>query len=94
MATHGAGARRRRARRDPDVLGAWAVVPAGLGLVAAVGVVVAAHRRQVTLQRVLGRSGSDEGTLPAGVLPFVLAAVVVAGGVAAAVVVVVTAVGR
>lgn len=70
----------------PEVFGIWAVVPAGLGLAAAVGVLVAAHHRHVVVHRTLVGSDSDRVPLPAGALLAVVTGLVVAGGLAALVV--------
>ncbi|PZF57862.1 DUF202 domain-containing protein [Curtobacterium sp. MCSS17_008] len=75
----------------PEVLGAWAVLPAGLGLVAAVAVLVAAHRRHRVVHRTLLRSDTDRVPLPSGRLPLAVTVLAVAGAVAAAAVVVTTA---
>lgn len=73
----------------PELLGAWGVLLAGLGLVASVAVLVAAHRRHGIVHRTLTGSDSDRGPLPSGWLPLAVAALVIASGVAAAVIVVV-----
>ena len=78
----------------PEVLGAWAVVPAGLGLAAALWVLIAAHRRHVTAHRTLVDADTDRVPLPSGALPFAVAVLVVTGGVAAGAVVVATVIGR
>jgi len=67
----------------PEALGAWAVLPAGLGLTASVWVLISAHRRHVKAHRTLVGSNTESVPLPAGALPFTIAMLVVAGGVAA-----------
>lgn len=71
----------------PEALGTWAVVPAGFGVAAAVGVLVAAHRRHVAVHRALVHAGPDETRLPTGLLPLAVAVLVAGGGIAALVVV-------
>ncbi|PZE32863.1 DUF202 domain-containing protein [Curtobacterium sp. MCSS17_006] len=78
----------------PELLGTWAILLAGLGLIASVAVLVAAHRRYRIVHRTLTRSDTDRVPLPSGWLPLAVAAGVVASGVAAAVVVTVKASGR
>lgn len=73
----------------PQVLGAWAVVPAGLGVTLSVAVLVVAHRRHVRVHRLLVGSDSDRVPLSSGVLPL-LVTVVAGGGAVAALVVVLT----
>ena len=71
-------------------LGTWAMIPAGAGVLAAVGVLVAAHHRHKRTVRVLLNPGGDPPALPAGVLPFAVTVIAVAGGVAALAVVLAT----
>ena len=67
----------------PVALGSWALVPAGLGVIAAVLILVLAHRRHVTTTRDLLAADHDRVPLPAGDLPFMVAVVTTGGGVAA-----------
>ncbi len=75
----------------PTLLGAWAVVPAGAGVVLAVVVLVASHRRYREQHVRLTTADSDRIALPDGALPALVAAATVCGGVACAVVVVTVA---
>jgi hypothetical protein len=64
-------------------LGPWAMIPAGMGVVASVVIVVLAHRRHSrTLDALLGRV-SGPAKLPSGRLPLAVTVVSVAGGLAA-----------
>jgi uncharacterized membrane protein YidH (DUF202 family) len=67
----------------PAALGAWSLVPAGLGVAAAVLVLVLAHRRHVTTTADLLAADHDRVPLPSGALPFVVTLVAVGGGIAA-----------
>jgi len=67
----------------PVVLGPWATVPAVLGLVAALTVLVLAHRRQRVLQHALARQDGGGVLGPGGRLLLFTAVVVSAGGAAA-----------
>lgn len=78
----------------PERLGVWAVVPAGIGLIVAVGILVAAHRRHVVVHRTLVAADSDRVPLPSGLLLLTVTVLVIAGGLAAACVVIVPAVVR
>lgn len=64
----------------PEVLGTWALVPAGAGLAAASWVLVSAHRRHRAVHRTLLEADSDRVPLPSGRLPLVLAVLVSGGG--------------
>ena len=75
----------------PEVFGAWAVVPALLGLVAAVATLVLAHRRHAVVHRVLTEGDTDRVPLPSGLLPLLLVVTVLVGGVSALCLVVVRA---
>jgi len=70
----------------PEVLGAWSLIPAGGGVVLAVFVVVAAHRRYREQHRRLTSASNDRIALPDGALPAVVAVLTLGGGVAALVV--------
>ncbi|WIB26723.1 DUF202 domain-containing protein [Curtobacterium sp. MCSS17_015] len=74
----------------PEVLGPWAIVPAGLGLAAAVAVLIAAHRRHQAVHRTLIDADTDRVSLPSGALPFAVTVLVTGGGIAAAIVVLMT----
>jgi putative membrane protein len=76
----------------PEVLGGWAIVPAGFGLAATVGIFIAAHHRYAVVHRTLVVAG-DHATLPSGVLLLAVVAVVAVGGCAALVVVLMSAFG-
>ena len=76
----------------PSLLGVWAIVPAGAGLILAVVVLVASHRRYREQHGRLTAADSDRIALPDGRLPALVAATTLAASVACAVVVVVLAV--
>ncbi|RUQ98346.1 DUF202 domain-containing protein [Labedella endophytica] len=77
----------------PTLLGDWAMIPAGAGLVLAVIVLLASHRRYREHHVRLTTSTSDRIALPDGALPALVAATTLAAGIACAVVVVVLALG-
>jgi len=66
----------------PAVLGAWALVPAGAGLVLALLVLVASHRRYSTQHRLLTSAASDRIPLSDGRLPALVAAAALLAGAA------------
>jgi putative membrane protein len=70
-------------RMLPELLGTWAILPAGAGLAGAVAVLFLAHRRHLTVHLILVRSDSDRVPLPGGALPLSTALLVSIGGVAA-----------
>ena len=72
----------------PLVLGPWALVPAGLGVAAAVLILVMAHQRHDTVTRDLLAADHDRVPLPSGELPFLVTVVVIGGGIAALAIVV------
>ena len=78
----------------PEVLGLWAIVPAGLGLVAAVAVLVAAHRRHQVVHRTLVDADTDRVPLPSGALPLAVTILLTGGGIAAMLMVVAAHLGR
>jgi len=78
----------------PEALGPWAALPAGVGLVAAVAVLVAAHRRHTRVHRTLVSNNTDRVPLPSGVLPLAVTILVASGGCAAGTVVVVAVLVR
>ncbi|MDQ4214348.1 DUF202 domain-containing protein [Microbacterium capsulatum] len=67
----------------PELLGEWALIPAGAGAAVAVGIMVWAHRRHVTVHRTLTTAGHDRVALPSGALPLTMTLFVVAAGFAA-----------
>lgn len=67
----------------PELLGTWAIVPAGLGLTGAVAVLVLAHRRHRAVHHILVHSDTDRVPLPGGALPLCTALLVGIGGLAA-----------
>jgi len=71
----------------PELLGAWVLLPATGGLLAAFGAAVASHRRYGAHHHLLTGFDSDRIALPDGRLLAVVAAVVVLGGVGALLVV-------
>jgi putative membrane protein len=75
-------------RALPEAFGPWALVPATLGLLASLTVVVLAHRRYRVTHETLtrGDTGGDDArraTLPSGLLPVLVATLVTCGGLAA-----------
>lgn len=64
----------------PGLLGAWAVIPAGLGVALSVWVLVLAHRRHVCAHRILTGSATDPVTLHGGALPAAVAGLTLAIG--------------
>ncbi len=67
----------------PGILGVWTVLPVVLGMVAAVAVLVFAHRRHVAVHTRLVASDGDRVPLPSGRLLAVVAAAVVGYGITA-----------
>jgi uncharacterized membrane protein YidH (DUF202 family) len=67
----------------PQVLGTWAVLPAGFGVATSVAVFALARRRYRAAHQLLTGSNTDRLPLPSGVLPFMTAALVFMGGAAA-----------
>jgi hypothetical protein len=66
----------------PEALGAWAVLPAGMGIVLALAVLGASHHRHALVHRTLVESSSDRVPLPAGGLLLLVAFTVFGGGIA------------
>jgi len=64
----------------PAVLGAWALLPAGLGVALSVLVLAAAHQRYRTHHRRLTASPLDRTHLPDGALLALVAVVTLGGG--------------
>ena len=52
----------------PELLGIWAMVPAGTGIAGALAILCLAHRRHLTVHRMLVSSRSDRVPLPGGAL--------------------------
>lgn len=75
----------------PMLLGAWAVIPAGAGVVLAVVVLVASHRRYREQHARLTAGSSDRIALPDGTLPAIVATATLAGALACVLVVVTVA---
>ncbi|RWZ67758.1 DUF202 domain-containing protein [Labedella populi] len=75
----------------PTLLGAWAVVPAGAGVVLAVVVLVASHHRYREQHIRLTTASTDRIALPDGTLPGLVAAMTLSAAVACGVVVVAVA---
>lgn len=69
------------ARVLSHVFGAWALLPAGLGLALAVGIMVVVHRRHLEVHRRLTTSATDRIPLHGGGLPAVVALAVLVAGV-------------
>jgi uncharacterized membrane protein YidH (DUF202 family) len=67
----------------PAELGPWALIPACLALVAAVVIIVLAHRRHERSARDLLSADHDRVSLPSGLLPGAVTVLCVGGGVAA-----------
>lgn len=65
----------------PGMLGAWAAIPAGAGLLAAIGVFVASHRRYDTHHRLLTSAEHDRIPLADGLMPAFVAAMGLGGGI-------------
>ncbi len=65
----------------PDVLGSWAVIPAGCGIVVALIIVVASHLRYRTMHAALRSKASDAAPTYGGLLPALVAGLVAGGGV-------------
>jgi putative membrane protein len=72
----------------PAILGPWALVPAGGGLLLALLVLVQSHHRYRTQHRVLTTSRTDRIPLPDGRLPALVAVAALLAGAAALLVVV------
>ena len=67
----------------PAVLGSWALVPAGFGVIAALSILVLAHRRHVRIAHTLLTTDGHRVPLQSGMLLFAVFVVTVGGGVAA-----------
>jgi putative membrane protein len=67
----------------PDVLGAWALIPAGFGLIAAVAIIVLAHRRHQPSAHDLLAANHDRVPLPSGLLLGAVTVLCIGGGIAA-----------
>ena len=67
----------------PDVLGLWAIVPAGFGLAGALAVLVLAHLRYRAVHAALTSSNSDRVPLPSGGLPLLVTVLVMTSAVGA-----------
>lgn len=67
----------------PLTLGAWAAVPAGFGILAALLVLVLSHRRHRVVHETLVTSASDRVPLPSGGLPLLVVVMVMGGGLGA-----------
>ncbi|HXH33583.1 MAG TPA: DUF202 domain-containing protein [Plantibacter sp.] len=67
----------------PEILGVWVLIPAGLGTIVSIGVVIAAHRRYLAQHRRLTTADTDRIALPDGRLPAVVAGLTLLGGIAA-----------
>jgi putative membrane protein len=67
----------------PTVLGSWALIPAGAGVVAALLIAVAVHRRLENTNRALVGADDERRPLPGALLLLTLVVVSVGGGVAA-----------
>ncbi len=73
----------------PGLLGAWAVIPASLGVALSVWVLVLAHRRHVRAHRILIGAGTDRVALHGGALPATVAGLTLAIGCTALIIAVV-----
>lgn len=71
----------------PALLGTWALIPAGAGIVLAVGILIASHRRYYQQHERLTTTDSNRIALPDGTLPALVAVTAVVGGLACAAVV-------
>lgn len=76
-------------RAIPSILGAWAIVPAGTGLLLALGIFVASHQRYKVHHHRLTSADSDRIALPGGGVLALVAITTLGGGLAALVVAVV-----
>lgn len=74
----------------PGLLDPWALIPAGSGIILAVTVLHASHRRYGVQHQRLTGSESDRVALPGGFLLAIVSGIAVAGGVACIAVVVIT----
>ena len=63
----------------PEILGAWSVIPAGLGVLASVLIIALAHRRHRAVHRAL-INHEQRSPLPSGTLPLITAVITTAGG--------------
>lgn len=75
----------------PAVLGDWALIPAGAGLIVAFVVLWASHRRYLTQHEILTSADSDRIPLPGGGLPALVASLVIFAGLAVLLVVLASA---
>lgn len=66
----------------PALLGPWALIPAGAGIVIAVGVLVASHRRYRVQHERLTRAATARIPLLDGTLPGLMALVTILAGLA------------
>jgi uncharacterized membrane protein YidH (DUF202 family) len=66
-----------------ELLGPWAAVLAGVGVVWSLAILVLAHRRHHAVRFRLGATGGEARAMPGGLLPFATTVVVAAGGIAA-----------
>ena len=66
----------------PSLLGAWAIVPAGLGVVLALIIFAASHLRYRAHHHRLTSADTDRIALPGGALPALMTLTALAGGVA------------
>lgn len=57
----------------PGLLGAWVLIPAGIGIALSVWVLAAAHRRHVQAHRILTSSNTARVALHGGGLPAIVA---------------------
>ncbi|QDP96670.1 DUF202 domain-containing protein [Microlunatus elymi] len=63
----------------PELLGTWSVIPAGLGVLASILIIVLAHRRHHAVHRAL-IGEQERSPLPSGTLPLLTAVITLAGG--------------
>jgi uncharacterized membrane protein YidH (DUF202 family) len=70
------------ARIMPELLGTWALIPAGIGVLAAMTLLVLAHRRHTALLHALARSAADRAPRPGAALQLCAALFVGFGGLA------------
>lgn len=66
----------------PALLGPWALIPAGLGIVLAVALLVLSHHRYRRQHELLTAAGSARTVLSDGTLPALVASTVVLAGIA------------
>lgn len=64
----------------PELLGTWAIVPAGAGLILALLILVATHHRYRAHHNLLTSADTDHIPLPDGALPALVAVTVLGGG--------------